>query len=370
MIKFLDLQKVNQPYADELKKAATAVIDSGWYLRGEYTEKFENELAYYQQASHAVGVGNGLDALRLIFKGYLAMRIMQEGDEIIVPSHTFIASILAITENRLKPVFVDIDPKTWNMDLSLVEEHISSRTKAILVVHLYGRVCWDDNLTLLAKKHNLKLVEDNAQAIGAQWKGIKSGSLGDAAGFSFYPGKILGALGDAGAVVTNDALLASTIRELGNYGSHEKYTYNLQGLNSRLDEIQAAFLSIKLRHLDKEITIRRKIASYYLEHISNQEICLPYSPEPLGDQAHVWHLFCVSCPNRDLFQKYLTTCQIETIIHYPKPPYLQKAYERFNHLHFSQAEKTSREIISLPNSSSLQGEEIKTVVEVINGFKS
>ena len=369
MIKFLDLQKVNQQYAAELKIAAAAVIDSGWYLRGEHTKKFESELAHYQQASQVIGVGNGLDALRLIFRGYMALGIMQEGDEIIVPAHTFIASILAISENRLKPVFVDIDPKTWNLDLSLIEEQITTRTKGILVVHLYGRICWDANLTILAKKHNLKLLEDNAQAIGAEWEGVKSGSLGDAAGFSFYPGKILGALGDAGAVVTDDALLASTIRELANYGSNEKYTYNLQGINSRMDDIQAAFLSVKLKHLDQEISVRRRIASYYLSHLSNPEIVLPDVPEPLGNQSHVWHIFCVSCGMRDLFQNYLASNQIQTILHYPKPPYLQKAYEMHNHLQFPQTEKTSRENISLPISGILTEMEIKTVVEVVNGFK-
>ncbi|WP_158858227.1 DegT/DnrJ/EryC1/StrS family aminotransferase [Lunatibacter salilacus] len=370
MIKFLDLQKVNRQYAAELKTAAAEVIDSGWYLRGERTDKFERELADYQRASHVVGVGNGSDALRLIFKGYLALGIMQEGDEIIVPAHTFIASILAITENRLKPIFVDIDPKTWNLDLSLLEEHITSRTKGILLVHLYGRICWDNKLSILAEKHNLKFVEDNAQAIGAEWQGVKSGSLGDAAGFSFYPGKILGALGDAGAVVTNDAALAEIIRELANYGSTEKYIYNLQGINSRMDEIQAAFLSVKLRHLDQEITVRRKIACYYLDQISNPEITLAEFPQPLGNPSHVWHLFCILCGKRDLFQEYLCKHQIETVIHYPKPPYLQKAYSIYDQLQFPQTEKISREVISLPISSALTEKEIKAVVGIINGFRS
>lgn len=370
MIKFLDLQKVNLKYAAELKIAASDVIDSGWYLRGEHTKNFERELALYQQTTEVIGVGNGFDSLTLIFKGYLALGVMKEGDEIIVPSHTFIASILAISENRLKPVFVDIDPRKWNMDLSLIKNHITSKTKGILLVHLYGRICWDDNLPLLAQKYNLKLVEDNAQSIGAEYREIKSGSMGDAAGFSFYPGKILGALGDAGAVVSNDASLAGTIRELANYGSHEKYTYNLQGINSRMDDIQAAFLSVKLRHLEQEIIARRKIASYYLSHISNSEIRLSDFPDPLNNRSHVWHLFCVLCDKRDLFQKHLAKHRIETVIHYPKPPYLQKAYEKFNHLHFPQTEKLSREIISLPISSTMTENEIKTVVEVVNEFKS
>lgn len=369
MIKFLDLQKVNRQYAAELKIAAAEVIDSGWYLRGEYTKKFEHELADYQNASHIIGVGNGSDALRLIFKGYLALGIMQEGDEIIVPAHTFIASVLAITENRLKPVFVDIDPNTWNLDLSLLEEHITSKTKGVLIVHLYGRICWDNNLIELAKQHNLTLIEDNAQAIGAEWQGVKSGCLGDAAGFSFYPGKLLGALGDAGAVVTKDSVLADTVRELANYGSSKKYIYNLRGINSRLDDIQAAFLSVKLRHLNQEISSRRKIASYYLSHISNPEISPPDFPEPLGNQSHVWHLFCVLSNKRDFFQKFLAKHQIETVIHYPKPPYLQKAYEKYNQFQFPQTEKTSCNIISLPIGSTLTEKEIDTVVEVVNGFK-
>ena len=369
MIKFLDLQKINRQYAEELKQAAAEVIDSGWYLRGEHTAQFEQELGQYEQADHVVGVGNGLDALRLIFKGYMTMGVMREGDEIIVPAHTFIASILAISENRLKPVFVDVHPNTWNLDLSLVETYITPKTKGILLVHLYGRICWDNTLSALAKRHNLKLVEDNAQAIGAQYEGIKSGSLGDASGFSFYPGKLLGALGDAGAVVTNDSVLARTVRELANYGSREKYVYTVQGINSRMDEIQAAFLSVKLRHLDKEIKIRRKIASYYLSHISNPDIVLPNFPDPMAD-LHVWHLFCILCKKRDLFRKHLAKHRIETLIHYPKPPYLQKAYSMFNKLHFPQSEKISREIISLPISSTLTDKEIKRVVDVVNGFNS
>jgi dTDP-4-amino-4,6-dideoxygalactose transaminase len=369
MIKFLDLQKVNRQYADELKIAAVNVIDSGWYLRGEYTKNFERELAHYQQIAEVVGVGNGYDALKLIFKGYLALGVMKEGDEIIVPANTFIASILAVSQNNLTPVFVDIDPKTWNMDLSLIEKHITPKTKGILLVHLYGRICWDDKLWELAQKFNLKLVEDNAQAIGAEYSEIKSGSIGDASGFSFYPGKILGALGDAGAVASNDTTLIETIRELANYGSREKYTYNRQGVNSRIDDIQAAFLSVKLRYLDHEIKARREIASYFFTHMSNPEVKLADFPEPIDNRSHVWHLFCVLCEKRDLFQKYLARHQIETIIHYPNPPYLQKAYEKFNHLNFPQTEKISHQIISLPISSTLTEPEIEKIVEVVNGFR-
>lgn len=368
MIKFLDLQKINRQYAAELKLAAAEVIDSGWYLHGEYTKKFEHELSQYQEVDHVVGVGNGLDALKLIFKGYMALGVLREGDEIIVPAHTFIASILAISENRLRPVFVDVDPKTWNLDLSLIEAHITPKTRGILLVHLYGRICWDNTLTTLAKKYDLKLVEDNAQSIGAEYEGVKSGSLGDASGFSFYPGKLLGALGDAGAVVTKDAELARVIRGLANYGQQEKYVYNTRGINSRMDEIQAAFLSIKLRHLYKEIEIRRKIASYYLSKLSNPHISLPNTPESISGLSHVWHLFCVLCHKRDFFQKHLSNHKIESLIHYPTPPYLQEAYRMFNDLRFPQTEKISQEIISLPISSTLTSREIETVIEVVNEF--
>jgi dTDP-4-amino-4,6-dideoxygalactose transaminase len=357
-------------YAADMKKAAAEVIDSGWYLRGERTFKFEQELAEYQNVNCVVGVGNGLDALRLIFKGYMVMGIMREGDEIIVPSNTFVASILAITENRLIPVFVDSDPITWNMDLSLVEAHITSRTKGILLVHLYGRVCWSDNILTLAKRYHLKVVEDNAQAIGAQYNGVKSGSLGDATGVSFYPGKLLGALGDAGAVVTNDSLLASNIRELANYGSREKYIFDKQGINSRIDEIQAAFLSIKLKHLDKELEIRRKYASFYLSHISNPNITLPVVSDSITDRSHVWHLFCVLSEERDRLQKHLAKNQIETLVHYPKPPYLQECYRGYNNLTFPHTEKLSHRVLSLPMSTVLTERELHTVVDAINRFNT
>ena len=260
MVKFLDLQKINAQYNDELKRAAAEVIDSGWYLLGSRVSSFETALCEYLGVKHSIGVANGLDALRLILKAYIELGVMKEGDEVIVPANTYIASILAITDNRLKPVLVEPDISTYNLDISLVEKHITERTKAIMVVHLYGRVCWSDELTAIARKYNLKIIEDNAQAIGAEWNGHKSGALGDAAGLSFYPGKNLGALGDAGAVVTNDDQLADVVRALGNYGSRVKYKNDYQGLNSRLDELQAAFLEVKLKYLDAENTHRRKIA--------------------------------------------------------------------------------------------------------------
>ncbi len=283
MIKFLDLQKVNAQYADKLKQAAAAVIDSGWFLLGEKVKIFEQQYANYTGTKHAIACANGLDALRLILKAYIEMEVMQEGDEVIVPANTYIASILAITDNRLKPVLVEPDIQTCNLDISQIEQHITPKTKAIMVVHLYGRVCWSEQLEAIAKKYNLKIIEDNAQAAGAychcgfdpQSTVKRTGNLGDAAGHSFYPGKNLGALGDSGAVTTNNDELASTVRALANYGSAEKYVNKYQGLNSRMDEIQAAFLSIKLNCLDTENEIRRRIADYYLENIKNEQIILP-----------------------------------------------------------------------------------------------
>ena len=308
-IKFLDLQKINAQYADELKQAASDVIDSGWYLLGERVKQFETHLADFIGVKHAIGVANGLDALRLILKAYKEMGIMQEGDEIIVPANTYIATILAITDNRLKPVLVEPDINTYNLDISLIEQHITSRTRAIMVVHLYGQACWSTELENIAKKYKLKIIEDNAQAIGAIWNGKRTGSLGDAAGFSFYPGKNLGALGDSGAVTTNNDRLAEVVRALANYGSKVKYHNEYQGLNSRLDEIQAAFLDIKLKYIDVENQRRREIAQYYCENIKHPEIILPM-PENL--QSAICNLisgtFLLFAPNnvinyRSILQK-------------------------------------------------------------------
>jgi dTDP-4-amino-4,6-dideoxygalactose transaminase len=270
MIKFLDLQTINKQYADELKLAAAEVIDSGWYLQGEKLKCFENSLAAYIGVKHAIGVANGLDALRLILKAYIEIGVMHAGDEIIVPANTYIATILAITDNRLKPVLVEPDISNYNLDISLIEQHITPRTRAIMVVHLYGQVCWSVEIENIARQHNLKIIEDNAQAIGAKWNGKRSGSLSHAAGNSFYPGKNLGALGDAGAVTTNDDQLAEIVRAMGNYGSQRKYVNDYQGLNSRLDEIQAAFLDVKLKYIEAENQRRREIAQYYGHSFTQQ----------------------------------------------------------------------------------------------------
>ena len=328
VIKFLDLGKINKQYQIELKQAASDIIDSGWYLLGERVKKFEFELADYLDSKYCIGVANGLDALRLILKAYKKLGLMVDGDEVIVPANTYIASILAISDNNLVPVLVEPDIQTFNLDISKIEEKITTKTKAIMVVHLYGRVCWDKELNVLAEKYNLKIIEDNAQAIGAEWNGIKTGALGDAAGFSFYPGKNLGALGDAGAVTTNDEELASVIRTIANYGSKIKYENIYQGLNSRLDEIQASFLSIKLKYLDIENNYRRYIAKQYINGINNPKIVLPKNPE----NEHVWHLFVIQVENRQVFQDYCNQNQIQTLIHYPIPPHKQIAYSGYNSL--------------------------------------
>ena len=414
MIKFLDLKKINAQYAAELKQAAAEVIDSGWYLLGERVKIFEQHLAEYTGVKHAIGVGNGLDALRLILKAYIQLGIMQEGDEVIVPANTYIATILAITDNRLQPVLVEPDIHTYNLDISLIEQHITARTRAIMVVHLYGQVCWSSELEGIASKYHLKIIEDNAQAIGAEWNGIKTGALGNAAGFSFYPGKNLGALGDGGAVTTNDEELASIVRSLGNYGSKRKYVNDYQGLNSRLDEIQAAFLDIKLNYLDTENQRRREIAQFYCENIINAEIVLPVdynffqpstlnssttqpfnpstpqpsqsqlqllnssSPQPFNSSTsqpfnsstlqltHVWHLFVIRHSQRNKIQKYLTENGVQTLIHYPIPPHKQLAYKEWNESSFPITEKIHNEVLSLPISPVMTDDEAKRVVEIIN----
>lgn len=372
MIKFLDLQKINQQYASELKKAAADVIDSGWYLQGERVKQFEANLANYIGVKHAIGVANGLDALRLIFKAYIEMGLMQEGDEVIVPANTYIASLLAITDNRLKPVLVEPDINTYNLDITRIEQHISSRTRAILVVHLYGQVCWSEVLEVIANKHGLKIVEDNAQSIGAAWHGKKTGALGDAAGFSFYPGKNLGAIGDAGAVTTNDDGLAAVIRALGNYGSRQKYVNEYQGLNSRLDELQAAFLDIKLRYIDSETRRRSEIAQYYIENIKHPDIILPVKDISffnLSSSSHVWHIFIIQVKNRDKLQAYLTENGIQTLIHYPIPPHQQIAYKEWNNLSFPITEQLHHQVLSLPISPVMNDAEIKIVIQIINKFQ-
>lgn len=372
IIKFLDLQKINAQYATELKQVAIDVIDSGWYIKGERLSSFENKLAEFIGTKNAIGVANGLDALRLILKAYVNLGFMSEGDEVIVPANTYIASLLAISDTNLIPVLVEPNAATFNIDIDLIESNITTKTKAIMVVHLYGQICWDEKLELLAKKYNLKIIEDNAQAIGAIWNGKKSGNLGDAAGFSFYPGKNLGALGDAGAVTTNDDLLAQQIKALGNYGSHHKYTNEYQGLNSRLDEMQAAFLEVKLKYIDIENQYRRKIAAMYLKGISNPNIQLPIllskSASIIHNQEHVWHLFVIRGKHREHLQNFLTKNGIQTVIHYPIPPNKQMAYATLNHLDFPITNKIHDEVLSLPISPVITDDEVTRIIQVLNSY--
>ncbi len=366
MIKFLDLQKVNATYAAELKAAAGKVIDSGWYLQGEQNVQLEKNLKELTGAPNAIAVGNGLDALRLILRAYIEMGVMQEGDEVIVPANTYIATILAITDNRLTPVLVEPSIDTYNIDIDKIEEAITSRTRAIMIVHLYGRVVWSEKLQEMAQKYNLKIIEDNAQAIGAMWKDIRSGNLGDAAGFSFYPGKNLGALGDSGAVTTKDPEVARIVRAVANYGSEKKYVNTYMGLNSRMDEIQAAFLNVKIKHVLQENACRREIANYYCSHIKNSKVILP--EQPVDPMEHVYHIFAVRTADRDALQSYLAENGIQTLIHYPLPPHKQICYKDWNNRSYPITEKIHREVLSLPMSAVLTEDEVKTVVEIINKF--
>ena len=366
MIKFLDLQKINLLYQQEIEEKLIQVFRTGWYLMGEEVKNFENNLANYIGAKHAIGVANGLDALRLIFRAYIELGIMKAGEEVIVPANTYIASILALSDNGLVPVLVESDPMTYNIDIDKIEAAITPMTKAILIVHLQGRTVFSEQLKAIAEKHSLKIVEDNAQAIGAEWQGTKTGNLGDAAGFSFYPGKNLGALGDAGAVTTNDDELAKAIRAIANYGSNQKYVNIYKGLNSRLDEIQAAILDVKLKYIDQENEARRKIAKRFISEIKNPKITLPENPQ--DEEEHVWHVFVIRTKERDALQNYLKEKGIQTIIHYPIPPHKQQAYKEMNDLSFPISEEMHNEVLSLPISSVLTDDEVNEIINVVNLF--
>lgn len=366
MIKFLDLQKINLTHQQEIEDALLQTFRSGWYLLGDKVKAFEQELSQYCNVPHAIGVANGLDALRLIFRAYIELGIMKEGDEILVPANTYIASILAITDNKLVPVLVEPDINTYNIDISKIEEKITAKTKAVLIVHLYGSIVFSEEIERLAEKHNLKIIEDNAQAIGAVWNNKKSGSLGDAAGFSFYPGKNLGALGDAGAVTCNDNELATCIRTLANYGSQKKYVNQYQGYNSRLDEIQAAVLSVKLKYLDTENNRRKEIAKRYLTEIVNPKTVLPH--HKTEENSHVYHVFVIRTENRDELQKHLEENGVQTLIHYPTPPHHQEAYSYLKELQLPITEKIHNEVLSLPISPVMTEDEVSTVIQTLNSF--
>ncbi len=365
-VPFLSLHDVTEKYIDEIHEAALRVIDSGWYLQGEENKRFENDYARYIGTNHCVGVANGLDALIWIFRAYIELGVMKPGDEVIVPANTYIATILSITENGLVPVLVEPNIDTLEIDDSLIEERITDKTKAICIVHLYGQCAYTNKIGELCKKYNLKLIEDNAQAHGCLFDGRKTGSLGDAAGHSFYPGKNLGALGDAGAVTTNDKELADIIRSLANYGSSKKYVFKYTGRNSRLDEIQAAILDVKLKHLDEDIKIRKSVAKKYIDGIRNPEIT---APKIFDWDQHVFHLFPILCEHRDELQKYLTAKGIGTNIHYPIPPHKQECYKDWNSISLPVTEKIHQTELSLPMSPCLSDEQIDYVIEVINSWK-
>ena len=365
MIDFLNLQKSNARYNNELIEAAVRVIESGWYISGSELNAFENNFAKYCKVKHAIGVANGLDALTLTLKAWQELGKLQRNDEVLVPANTYIASILAISEAGLKPVLVEPNEFSYNLSVDNIRAKITANTRVILPVHLYGLISPMDEIMNFARENNLLVLEDSAQSHGASINGKKAGSWGDAAGFSFYPGKNLGALGDAGAVTTNDTDLADTVRYLRNYGSKIKYKHEFKGVNSRLDEIQAAFLNVKLNYLDDDIRIRRNIANRYLNEIKNELIVLPTIS---SEENHVWHLFVIRIKDRDSLQHYLTKHNIQTVIHYPTPPHRQLAYKEFKDLCFPLSEELHREVISIPMDPTLTEEQVSYVINVLNKF--
>lgn len=365
MINFLDLKKIAGRHESELTEAVTEVIRSGWYIMGEKLKAFEKNFASFTQTKHCIGVANGLDALILILRAYKELGKLQDGDEVIVPANTYIASILSITANDLTPVLVEPNENTFNIDPEKIPEKITSKTKAIMPVHLYGQCADMDPILEIAKAHNLLVIEDSAQAHGATYNGKLAGSIGNAAGFSFYPGKNLGALGDAGAVTTNDDELAKVILALRNYGSHKKYENLYPGVNSRLDEMQAAILDVKLKYLDEDTKHRNAVAARYLNEINNPLIKLPdVSPE----NYHVWHLFVIRTENRIKLQDYLQNKGIQTIIHYPIPPHKQQAYPEWNKLSFEITERIHKEVLSIPISPVMEEDEVTEVIKALNEY--
>lgn len=364
----LSLQRLNAPYAQDIKDAISRVIDSGWYLRGQETERFENEMSAYLQVGHVVGVANGLDALRLIFKAYIEMGQLQHGDEVIVPANTFIASVLAITDCGLIPRLIDPDATTHNLDFTLAEQSITPHTRAILLVHLYGQACWDNDFIKRCRKRGLLIIEDNAQALGAKIPdGRYTGTLGDAAATSFYPGKNLGAMGDAGMVTTHNEQLAMMVRALGNYGGHKRYVYNHQGLNSRIDEMQAAVLRVKLPGLHDANERRSELAELYTSGINNPLITTPTLPQER--QSHVWHQYVIRTPHREAFMQYMSDNGIETGIHYPIPPHKQGAYLSYCDTSLPITEQLAREVVSIPIAPYLSDDDAHYIITVINRFE-
>jgi len=371
MIPFLDLKEINAQYRDELIEACTRVIDSGWYIAGNELEAFEQSFAEYCGTKHAIGVANGLDALILTLRAWKELGKLKDGDEVIVPSNTYIASILAISANNLTPVLVEPDLTTYNLCPQKIEQAITCKTRVILPVHLYGQIADMPAIMNIAKEYGLLVLEDSAQAHGASMDGRRVGNWGDASGFSFYPGKNLGALGDAGAVTTNDDQLASTLRALRNYGSQEKYKNDFKGVNSRLDEIQAAMLSVKLKHLDDEIKRRREVASAYAKGIKNPLITLPIDDQATdvaNFEQHVWHVFVIRCDKRDELQKFLQEQGIQTLIHYPIPPHQQEAYTELKDKNHLVSELVHEQVLSLPIGPTITNEEVNSVIKSCNSF--
>ncbi len=367
MVSFLDLKQVNGRYRDELVAAATRVIDVGWYVHGREHEAFEREFSEWHGDGTTIGVANGLDALTLVLRAWKLQGVFETGDEVLVPANTYIASILSITENGLKPVLVEPEEQSFNLDPARLEAARTSRTKAVMAVHLYGQAADLPAITRFAGDHGLKLIEDCAQAHGAMVAGRKVGLWGDAAGFSFYPGKNLGALGDGGAVLTRDPELANTLRALRNYGSHVKYKNLYQGPNSRLDEMQAAMLRVKLRHLDAENGRRREIAARYRKEIRNARVRLPAAIA--GEAAHVWHLFVVRVESRDAFIRHLSAAGIQAMVHYPIPPHRQECYPELHSLSFPITEAIHREVVSLPMSPVMSDAEVTAVIDAVCAFE-
>lgn len=366
MIPFLSLKDITAKYADEIHEAVQRVVDSGWYLQGQENACFEQHYAGYIGTKYCVGVANGLDALIWILRAYKELGAMQNGDEVIVPANTYIASILAITENNLVPVLVEPRYETLEIDDELIESKITSKTRAVMIVHLYGRCAYSERIGELCKKYNLKLIEDNAQAHGCRFGELRTGSIGDAAGHSFYPGKNLGALGDGGAVTTNDAELAEAIRALANYGSTKKYVFKYCGRNSRLDEIQAAVLDVKLRHLDEDNRLRQQVSAFYYDNIKNPLVTLPTR---LPNENNVYHLFPILCERRDELQQYLAEKGVQTLIHYPIPPHKQECYyDEWPNSHLPMTERLAKIELSLPISPVLRSEDMERIVELLNVY--
>ena len=366
MIPFLSLKDVTALHGAEINEAVTRVVNNGWYLQGKENERFENNYAQFIGTQYCIGCANGLDALIWIFRAYIEMGIMQPGDEVIVPANTYIATILAITENGLTPILVEPKLNTLQLDEDKIEEVITPRTKAIALVHLYGRLAWNQKIADICKKYQLKLIEDNAQAHGCLTAdGRMTGSLGDAAGHSFYPGKNLGALGDGGAVTTNDKELAETIRALANYGSQKKYVFKYTGRNSRLDEIQAAVLDVKLKYLTTDNAHRKEVAKYYIENIKHELISMP---DTIPYESNAFHLFPILCEERDKLHDYLAENGVGTVIHYPIAPHQQECYKEWNHLSLPITEYIANHELSLPIGPAISMEEVKKVVEIVNAF--